>query len=275
MRVGITQEEATLLQASITTSYVRYPGLQGEVRAYVAHPDGAGPWPALIVIHEWTGLIPYVEDVARRLAREGYLALAPDLYTDDPIRESLTPEDLEGATDVGNAPDVEVAIQALRPERQDSVRRAHQWRRARTGATHVPDLQATMAYAQGRADIAPNAIGIIGFCMGGRLAGTLATTGAALAAAVVFYGPIPPLEGVPNVRCPVEGHYGEKDHVVKLPTLAKLDEAMTAAGKQFTYYVYEGAPHGFHNDTWADYAPAAAELAWDRSLQFLDRHVKG
>ena len=262
------------MDASISTEFVRYPGSNGEVRAFIAKPEGAGPWPALIVIHEWTGLIPYIEDVSQRLAREGYFTLAPDLYTDDPVRAAFTPEDLEGATDVGNAPDVEAAIQQLPPERQDSVRRAHQWRRARTGANQIPDLQATMEYLQKHPDVVHSKIGAIGFCMGGRLVGTLATTGADLAAGVIFYGPIPPLEGIPNVRCPIEGHYGEKDHVVKLPSLVQLDSAMKAAGKEFTYYVYEGAPHGFHNDTRADYAPEAARVSWDRALQFFDLHLK-
>jgi carboxymethylenebutenolidase len=118
----------------------------------------------------------------------------------------------------------------------------------------VPFLEATLAYLQGRPDVIASAIGSIGFCMGGRLSATLATSGAELAAAAVFYGPNPPLKDVPNVRCPVQGHYGGDDPSVTLK-VPDLDAAMKAAGKEFSYYVYEGAPHAFHNDTCPDYHP--------------------
>jgi carboxymethylenebutenolidase len=130
-----------------------------------------------------------------------------------------------------------------------------------------------MDYLLDRADVLPTAIGAIGFCMGGRLAGTFATTGVHLAAAVIFYGPIPPLDGVPNLRCPIQGHYGGDDLSVT-SRVPELGAAMKAAGKEFTYFVYEGAPHAFHNNTRPSYHPAAAELSWSRALQFLAQHVK-
>jgi carboxymethylenebutenolidase len=261
------------MPVALTSAYVRYPSPRGGVRAYLTRAADDMPRPALIVIHEWTGLIPYIEDVGRRLAREGYLALVPDLYTDDPVRADFTVDDLEAATDLGHAADLEAALQELPPDHRDRVRRAHEWRRGRPGASYVPDLQASLAYLQARPDVISTAIGAIGFCMGGRLAGTLATTGADLAAAVIFYGPIPPLDGVPNVRCPVEGHYGEEDPSVTR-RVPELEAAMRAAGKEFTAFVYPGAPHAFHNDTRPSYTPAAAEQSWARALAFLDQHVK-
>jgi len=261
------------MHESLYTESVTYPSAAGMVRGYLAAPDGAGPFPALIVIHEWTGLIPYVEDVTRRLARQGYLALAPDLYSEDPVRAELSLDDMETATELGHAPDVEAFLETLPEERRGGVRRAHEWRQARTGARYIPDLQATLAYLQKRPDVVSGRVGTIGFCMGGRLAGTLATTGADLAAAVIFYGPIPSLDGVPSVRCPMEGHYGGDDPSVTR-RVPELEAAMKAAGKPFTAYVYEGAPHGFHNDTRPSYTPAAAELSWQRALAFVDRHVR-
>lgn len=262
------------MERSIVPEYVRYPSGTRDVRGYLARPMGDDPRPALIVIHEWTGLIPYVEDVARRLAREGYLALAPDLYSGDPVRDALLHDDLEDATALGRAEDVEEALEAFPPERRAGIRRAHEWRQGRPGTTYVPDLQATLDYLQRRPDVTPTAVGTIGFCMGGRLAGTLATTGADLAAAVVFYGPIPPLDGVPRVRCPVQGHYGSEDPSVT-SRVPELDAAMKAAAKDFSYFIYEGAPHAFHNDTRPSYTPAAAQVSWGRALEFLGRHVKG
>lgn len=254
--------------------YVRYPSPKGDVLGYLARPAAEGPLPALIVIHEWTGLIPYVEDVARRLACEGYLALAPDLYTGDPMRAVLNVEELEEATALGRAPDVDAATAALPAERRERVRAAHDWRQARTGEKYLPFLQGTLRYLQGRSDVLPGAIGVIGFCMGGRLSATLATTGAELAAAVVFYGPNPPLDNVAKVRCPVQGHYGGDDPSVTLK-VPDFDAAMRAAGKDFTYFVYEGAPHAFHNDTRSDYHVEAARVSWGRALEFLATHVRG
>jgi len=261
------------MEQSLQTEYVSYPSTEHDVRAYLATPPGAGPWPALIVIHEWTGLIPYVEDVSRRLTREGYLALAPDLYSGDPERASFEYDDMEEAGELNRAPDIEEALRKHTPERGALLRRIHEWRQARSGRTYIPDLQATMTYLQRRTDVVASRIGVIGFCMGGRLSGTLATTGAELAAASIFYGPIPPLDGVPDIRCPMEGHYGSADPSVT-SRVPQLDAAMKAAGKDFTYFVYEGAPHAFHNDTRPSYTADAAELSWARTLEFLNRHVK-
>jgi len=262
------------VEAALHTEHLTYPSASGDVHGYLARPEGTDRCPALIVIHEWTGLVPYVEDVCRRLAREGYVALGPDLYSGDPVRAELEVDDLEAATALGRAPTVEEGLKAVPPERREAVLRAHEWRQARKGDRYLPFLRATLAYLQGRSDVIPSAIGSIGFCMGGRLSATLAATGADLAAAAVFYGPNPPLKDVPNVRCPVQGHYGSEDPSVtsKVPD---LDAAMKAAGKDFSFYVYEGAPHGFHNDTRPDYHREASLVSWARALEFLERHVKG
>ena len=166
------------MEPALHTEYVTYPSAMGEVRGYLARPEGSDRRPALIVIHEWTGLIPYVEDVCRRLAREGYLALAPDLYSGDPVRAEMEVDDLEAATEVGHAPTVEEGLQRVPPERRDAVLRAHLWRRARKEDKYIPFLQGTLSYLQARPDVVPGAIGSIGFCMGGRLSATFPTSGA-------------------------------------------------------------------------------------------------
>ena len=115
------------MASSLHTEYETYPSSAGDVRAYLARSDnGASPRPALIVIHEWTGLIPYVEDVCRRLAREGYVALAPDLYSGDPVRAVLAVEDLEAATELGRAPSIEEGLREVPSHRRAAVLRAHE-----------------------------------------------------------------------------------------------------------------------------------------------------
>ena len=105
------------MQESVVTDQLTYPSASGGVKAYLAHPTGGQPWPAIIVIQEVFGLEPHIEDIARRFAREGYLALAPDLYCHDAVRATLTVHDIEQALALARAPDVEAAIRDLSAER--------------------------------------------------------------------------------------------------------------------------------------------------------------
>ena len=261
------------MQDPIATESLTYPSASGGVKAYLAKPAGGQPWPALIVIQEVFGLEPHIEDLARRFAREGYLALAPDLYCHDAVRATLTVQDIERALALARAPDLEAAIRELPADRQEGARRAANWRNERDASTYVPDLRAAVDYLKGRSDVRADAIGAIGYCMGGGLSGQLATSGADIAAAVINYGGIPPLEQVPNVRCVVQGHYGGAD-VGITSRVPELEAAMKAHGKSFTAYVYDGAPHAFFNDTRPSYTPEAAKLTWERTLDFFERHVR-
>src|SRR5690606_21631275 len=114
-------------------------------------------------------------------------------------------------------------------------------------STYVPDLQAAVDYLKTRSDVRPEAIGSIGWCMGGGLSGALAASGADLAAAVIYYGPIPDLDKVGNIKCPVQGHYGGDDAPIT-SRVPEFEAAMKAAGKYLETYIYEGAPHAFTND---------------------------
>src|SRR5437870_1481708 len=116
------------MDQALGTTRVSYPSTDHDVHAYLAAPFESGPWPALIVIHEWTGLIPYIEDVCRRLAREGYLALAPDLYSGDPDRADFEYEDMEDARVLNRGADPEVALRDVAPERRRLLQRIHEWR---------------------------------------------------------------------------------------------------------------------------------------------------
>ena len=258
------------------TRHVGIPTAGAEINAYVAYPDGARPWPAIIVIHEIWGLVPHIEDVARRFAGAGYVALAPDLYSRSGL--PVTPEEIGRAmTFMQTVPVAERAdpqsvgrrAAELPADAREVVERALAWLQRQDRAQNVRDLQAVRDWLAAQADVDPRRIFSLGFCMGGGLSARLASSGVALSGCVIFYGEHPPVDEIANIRCPVLGLYGGDDHRITdgVPDLAR---AMAAAGKRFERYVYEGAPHAFFNDSRAaTYRPDAAGDAWDRVLAFL------
>jgi carboxymethylenebutenolidase len=266
---------------SIHTESVTFPSGDGQLRGYFARPSGEARAPAVIVIHEIWGLAPHIEDVARRFAREGYAALAPDLYS----RGGLPVEMSEIAAAMS-------FMQTLRPEaRADpaavqsrlselpeadraSIARTMQWLQKRDLSQSVIDLQAALRWLSQQPTVNARRIGSLGFCMGGGLSARLAASGAPLAACVIFYGESPAVDQVANIRCPVLGLYGAEDRRIT-DGVPSFGEAMRAAGKAFEYHVYPGAPHAFFNDTRATYRPEAARDAWDRVLRFFDEGLRG
>lgn len=252
-----------------------YPSASGGVEAYLVEPSiGSKPWPTVIVIPEVFGLVDHIEDVTRRFAAEGYLALAVELYCHDPVRRTLSDQDILQAIPARYAQNPEQVIAQLPADRQPAVRKALDWLINRDTSTYLPDLQDAVKYLTGRPDVKKNAIGVVGFCMGGMLSGALAASGADIAAAVIYYGQIPPLERVPNIKCPVLGHYAGEDPPIT-PNVPKLEEAMKRHKREFTAYVYEGAKHAFNNDQRVNYHPGAAKIAWERTIEFFQKHLKG
>ncbi len=228
--------------ARIEASHVTYAGASGAIRAYLARPKGTAKLPAVVVIHENRGLTPHIEDVARRAALEGFVALAPDL---------LSP--------LGGAPADEDA--------------ARQMFAKVNPATALTDLVAAVSYLKVRAD-ASGKIGCIGFCWGGGMANNLAVSVPELAAAVPFYGIQPAAADVPKIRAKLLLHYASNDDRVNAGVPA-YEAALKAAGLSYTKHVYEGAQHAFHNDTaGARYNKVAAELAWRRTVEFLNATLK-
>jgi carboxymethylenebutenolidase len=264
--------EEDRMQSGVFAERMSYPSASGGVEAYVAHPSRQPPWPAVIVVQEVHGLTPHIEDLALRFADQGYLALAPNLYCHDTGFDAFNSEDLEQAMRLGREVD-EAAFQQLPADRREGVRKAVVWRNTRSQATYLPDLLEAVDYLKGRRDVRADAIGAVGYCMGGGLVGRMATAGADLAAGVINYGHLPPLEEVPNVRGALQGHYGGKDEGIT-SHVPELAEAMKRHGKDYSYYVYEGAPHAFFNDTRPSYHPEAAKLTWERTLDFFARHLK-
>lgn len=228
----------------IKTEYVTYPSPQGSgtMRGYLARPAGAsGKLPAVVVIHENRGLNPYIEDVAGRLAVEGYLAFAPD---------ALTP--------LGGYPgDEEKAAQLF--SQLDATKRNE-------------DLLAAVAYVKSRPDF-NGKVGAVGFCFGGTTVNMMAVRIPDLAAAVPFYGGQPSATDAAKIKAPLLLHYAGLDDRVNAGWPA-YEAALKANGVKYQMFMYPGTNHGFHNDTTPRYDEAAAKLAWSRTLAFFKEYLK-
>ncbi|HLI20006.1 MAG TPA: dienelactone hydrolase family protein [Stellaceae bacterium] len=236
----------------------------GNARGFVAKPAGPPPWPALIVVHAVIGIDEHIERLAEGFAADGYCAVVPDIYANDPGYKQHRHEHIEMAAHIG--PDLakyEAALAKESPETRAAVIKAREWMSGRPGHTYIDTIRAAYDHLHGRRDI--RAIGAIGFCMGGRIVGELAAAGAEMAAGIIHYGGPPKLDQVPKIVTPLEGHYASTDTPItsKIPAFAA---AMKAAGKEFSYYVYE-ADHGF--TLRGTKFPEAARLALERSKAFL------
>ncbi len=258
----------------VAGEHITYPGPYGAVRAYLARPDGTGPWPGVIVGQEVVGLDEHLEEIARRFAAEGYLAIAPHLYSNDKLFDTVTKDGILSAIVLRGAPDPEAAIKAMPPERQEPASKAWYWLTHRDQSTYVPDLQAALDFLKSHPDC-DGSVGAVGYCMGGGLVANLAATGADLDAGIIFYGANPPADQVANIKCPMQGHYGGADPFLPANLGPELQEQMAAHGKDFTYFYYEGAGHAFNNPTEQWYHEGAARLSWERTKEFLARHLKG
>lgn len=217
---------------------ITYPGAEGEMKGYLVRPANAsGKLPAVIVIHENRGLNAHIRDVTRRVAIEGFIALAPDFLSPD----GGTPSDEDRAREMISALDAE-----------------------KTNANAV----ATVAFLKGHEESTGN-VGAIGFCWGGGLVNRLAVNSPDLKAGVAYYGSQPRPEDVPKIQAAMLLHYAGLDERINAGIEA-YKQALTEAGKDFTIHVYEGVNHAFNNDTSAArYDKAAADLAWERTVAFL------
>lgn len=228
----------------VSSSMAQFPSStpQGKVDAFLVAPTDPGRYPGVIVIHEIWGLVDHIKDVSTRLAREGYVALAVDLFGG----KTLT------RLEDGRKLREQISEQNM-----------------------LADLNAGFAYLKGLKNVNPNRIGCVGFCMGGGLSLLLACHNRELAASVVFYGRNPsPIDLMKNVSCPVLGNYAGADMGITEADINLLREALTKHGKTFDIKVYPGAPHAFFNDTRDSYRPDAAKDAWERVLGFYAKYLK-
>lgn len=211
-----------------------------EMSGYLAQPGGGERHPGVIVISENRGLNPHIEDVARRMAREGFLALAPDILS--PV--GGTPSDEDSARTM---------MSELNPEET------------------LPRLAGAVPFLAGHPG-STGKVGAIGFCWGGGYANQLAAAGTSLNAAVPYYGRQIPVDQVPNITAPLCLHYAGEDERINAG-IADYEAALQANNKPYEIYMYEGAQHAFNNDTSERYHMEAAELSWSRTIAFLRQHL--
>jgi carboxymethylenebutenolidase len=232
----ITDQDDRLLTETVT-----YPGDGSDMKAYVARPKADGSYPAVVVIHENRGLNPHIEDIARRVALAGYLALAPDALSP----QGGTPADADKARDM---------FQKLEAPK------------------NLNNFLKAFEYVKSRKDC-NGKTGTVGFCWGGRMVNLMAVNNSDLKAAVAYYGSQPDAADVPKIKAAVQLHYGGLDERINAGIPA-YEEALKKANVSYELYTYEGAQHAFNNDTAPTrYNEAAAKLAWERTLAFFKKHL--
>jgi carboxymethylenebutenolidase len=227
----------------LKTSYITHPSPDGyfELRGYLVQPANVkGKLPTVLVVHENRGLNPHIEDVARRVALEGYIAFAPD---------ALFP--------LGGYPGDEDKARELFAKLDQSLTRADFVEAARMLKKHPAGT---------------GKVGVVGFCYGGGIANYLATAVPDLDAAVPFYGPQAPASEVPKIKAPLLIHDAANDERINAGWPA-YEAALKANKVRYEHYVYPRTEHGFHNDTTPRYDEAAARLAWKRTMDFFKKHL--
>jgi len=228
----------------IKARYVTYPspgGTSGTMRGYLVQPNGQGPFSAVLVVHENRGLNPYIEDVARRAATEGFLALAPD-----------------GLWPVGGYPGNDDDGRALQAGLDQGKLRTDMVNSARFLKTHA---------------LSAGKLGVTGFCWGGSTTNFLAVTlGADLKAGVPFYGAAAETARVPAIKAPLLIQYAESDERINALWPA-YEAALKASAVQYEMHMYPGTQHGFHNNSTPRYHEASAKLAWERTIAFFKKHL--
>jgi carboxymethylenebutenolidase len=234
---------AAALAGPVKTQDITFPSGSETITGYLVLPESGGKHPAMLVIHEWWGLNDWVKEQARRLAEQGYVALAVDLY--------------RGQV----AYDPSLAHELMRGMPQDRA---------------VRDLKAAFDYLAARQDVNKEKIGSVGWCMGGGFSLLLAVDEPRLAACVVNYGSLPTdAADLQKIQAPVLGNFGADDRGIPPSAVEAFERAMKAANKSIDVKIYPGAGHAFENpNNKLGYREGAAEEAWKRTLTFLDHNLK-
>ncbi len=236
------QHAAITPDDDLFTEYGKYAGVNGEMTAYIARPKANKKYPTIIIIHENRGLNAHIEDVARRAAQAGYLAIAPNILS--PLGELPKNDD-----------ELRAKFSTLKPDE------------------NIQNFKLAFDYASTRKD-SNGKFGCVGFCWGGAMANNLAVEVPNLKAAVAFYGRQPEAAKVANIKAAVQLHYGGLDTRVN-EGIPAYEAALKANNISYELYVYEGVNHAFHNDTAPTrYNEAAAKLAWQRTIDFFGKNVK-
>ena len=234
-----------MAEQNVTSSTIEIAGPACAIRAFEVRPSAPGTYPGVIVIQEWWGLNDHIRDVATRLARAGYVAVAPDLYSrqGNPV-----------TTDPNEAGKLMTSLDK---------------------ADGIADLRAVVAHLQRAAGVRHDRLGVIGFCMGGSYALLLACESPDIRAAAPFYGEIPPTETLRQLRCPLRYFYGDQDGWIQLSDVERLRSTVRQLSKPGEVMIYPGVPHAFFNDTRKDvYHAAQAQDAWTRTLSLFSDELQ-
>jgi carboxymethylenebutenolidase len=228
----------------IKATYVTYPspgGTAENIRGYLVQPAGAGPFPAVLVMHENRGLNPYIEDVARRAATAGFIALAPD-----------------GLSSLGGYPGNDDDGRTMQAKLDQAKLRTDMLNGAKWVKAHK---------------LSTGKLGVTGFCWGGGTSNYLAATmGADLQAAVPYYGTAAETASVKNIKAALLIHYAETDQRIN-DMWPAYEAALKTAEAKYEAHIYPGTQHGFHNNSTPRYSEAAAKLSWDRTVEFFKKHL--
>jgi carboxymethylenebutenolidase len=225
----------------VTTQMVNFSSKGHMTPGYLAKPGGAGSFPGIVLIQEWWGLVPHIKDVAERFARQGFVALAPDLYHGKAASE----------------PD-EARKLAMELDRDRAVQ----------------EIVAAQRYLESLDVVHPKKIGVVGWCMGGSLTIATATSSPDLGAAVAFYGAPRDLGQIKNIRAPFLGLYAEHDHGITPETLHTLEQELKQHAIPHEIHVYPGTEHAFFNNTRPQiYKADAAADAWRRTLDWFKKYL--
>jgi len=226
----------------IVTEFIKYPGETGDIRAFLAHPEQGKKFPAVIVIHENRGLVPHIQEVTRRMAKEGFLAMAPD---------ALSP--------LGGTPD-------------DISNVGEMFKQLKSDQT-TKNFVAAVKYLKTH-PLSSGKVGCTGFCWGGAMTNQVAVNSSDLDAAVPYYGRQPSEEDVAKIKAPVMAHYAGNDTGINAGITA-FEEALKKYNKDYQIFIYEGAGHAFNNDSNPErYNEQAAKLAWGRTIGFFREKLK-
>jgi carboxymethylenebutenolidase len=231
------------VEPDVHAEFITYPGASGDVKALLSRPDVEKKLPAVIVIHENRGLQPHIQDVTKRMAREGFLALGPD---------ALSPLG-------GTPPDDEDKARSLMRELDHDET--------------VKNFVAAVQYLKTH-PLSTGKVGCTGFCWGGGMTNQVAVNSPDLIAAVPYYGSQPAVEDVPKIKAAIMAHYAGNDERIN-SGIEAFEEAMKKASIDYQIFIYEGASHAFNNDSNPDrYHKEAAELAWKRTIAFFKEKLK-
>jgi carboxymethylenebutenolidase len=225
----------------LITNMIQYPSNGGTTPGYLARPTYAGPHRGVVVIQEWWGLVPHIEEVARRLARNGFVALAPDLYHGKVAEEPDEAQKLAMSMDRNRA---------------------------------IKEIASAAKYLKGLDQVQPKWVGVVGWCMGGGLAISASAYSGDFAAAVAFYGRPLDANEVPRIQAPLLALYGEQDHSIPQDWVKQFDEQLDSYHLPHEIVTYPNAGHAFFNESRTDhYNEDAARDGWNRTLAWLRTHL--